>query len=117
MLIAEERISTAREWVDAAVRQHPDCEELKLLHMALHPPGDVTSHQLPDSSHRSDMEWLTRHQQENRGKWVALLDGQLVAAHTDLKALMAALSPARSGRRPLIHHNRDLEEGSTGDTG
>src|SRR3972149_5884849 len=77
-LIAEERISSARQLAEVAVRRHPDCEELKLLLDALH-PGDVTRRQLPDSSHRSNMEWLTRHQQEHRGQWVALLAGQLVA--------------------------------------
>ena len=105
-LIAEERISSARQLVDVAVRQHPDREELELLQKALY-PGDVTRRQLPDSSHRNDMEWLTRHQEEHRGKWVALLDGQLVAANTDLEALMAALSPIGSVRRPLIHHIRE----------
>ena len=105
-LIAEERTSSARQLADVAVRQHPDCEELKLLQKALY-PGDVTRRQLPDSSHRNNMEWLTQHQEQHRGKWVALLDGQLVAANTDLEALMAALSPNGSDRRPLIHHIRD----------
>ncbi len=39
--------------------------------------------------------------------WVALSDGELVAANTDLEALMAALGPIASDRRPLIHHIRD----------
>jgi len=105
-LIAEERISSARQLAEVAVRRHPDCEELKLLLEALY-PGDVIRRELADSSHRSNMEWLTRHQEEHRGTWVALLDGQLVAANTDLEALMAALSPLGSDRRPLIHHIRN----------
>lgn len=105
-LIAAERISSARVLADGAVRRHPDSEELKLLREALY-PGDVTRRQLPDSGHRSNMEWLTRHQDEHRGKWVALLDGQLVDAKADFEALMAALRPFGSDRRPLIHHIRE----------
>lgn len=105
-LIADERISSAREWADVAVRQHPDCEELKLLREALY-PGDVTRRQVPDSSHRSNMEWLSGHQEEHRGKWVALLGGRLVAVDTDLKVVMTTLSGLGSDRRPLIHHFRD----------
>jgi hypothetical protein len=105
-LIAEERISSAREWADVALRQHPDSEELKLLGEALY-PGGVTRLQLPHSSHRSNMEWLTRHQDEHRGMWVALLDGRLVAVDADLKVVMTALSPLGSDRKPLIHHIRD----------
>lgn len=105
-LIAEERISSARLLADGAVRRHPDSEELKKLQEVLY-PGEVTRRHLPDSSHRSNMEWLTQHQDEHRGKWVALLDGQLIAANTDLGVLMAALRPLASDRRPLIHHIRD----------
>lgn len=104
-LIAEERISNARDWADVALRQHPDSEELKRLREALYPSG-ATRRQLPDSSHRSDMEWLSRHQEEHRGKWVALLDGRLVAGDADLKVLMAAISALGSDRRPLIHRIR-----------
>ena len=105
-LIAGEKISTAREWAEAAVRLHPDRTELKLLRDALH-PGRVTLRQLPDSSHRRNMAWLSRHHLEFRGKWVALLDGQLVAADADLQVVLAALPPLGSAGRPLIHHIRD----------
>ena len=78
-LIAGDEISSARQLAEGAVRRYPDCEELKLLLESLY-PGDVTRRTLADSSHRNNMEWLSEHQREHRGKWVALLDGQLVAA-------------------------------------
>lgn len=105
-LIAGDKISSARQLADVAVRGHPDCEELKLLLESLY-PGDVTRRKLPDSSHRNNMEWLTQHQREHRGKWVALLDGRLVAVDANLENLRTALVANGSDRRPLIHHIRD----------
>ena len=105
-LIGGDKISSARRLADVAVRNHPDCEELKLLLESLY-PGEVTRRKLPDSSHRNNMEWLTRHQEEHRGKWVALLDGQLVAADADLENVRVALNANGSDRRPLVHHIRD----------
>ena len=102
-LIADEKTSSARQLADASVRQHPHSEKLKAFREALY-PGDATRTSLRDSSHRANMEWLTQHQEEHRGKWVALLDGKLVATDSDLGELMATLSPLGSDRRPLIHH-------------
>lgn len=105
-LIADERISSARHLADVAVQQHPDSAELEALLAALY-PGDVTRAHLRDSSHRANMEWLTQHQEEHRGKWVALLQGKLVADEADLGELMAILSSLGSDPRPLIHHIPD----------
>jgi hypothetical protein len=105
-LMAEERISSARELADTAFRLHPDRDELRLLREALY-PGSVARRKLSDSSHRQNMEWLTLHQEEHRGKWVALLDGELVASDANLDVLMSAVSPLGSDRKPLVHHIRE----------
>ena len=105
-LIAGDEISSARQLAEVAVRTHPDCEDLKLLLESLY-PGDATRRTLADSSHRNNLEWLTEHQREYRGQWVALSDGRLVAADADLENLRAALAANGSDRRLLIHHTRD----------
>ena len=105
-LITGNEVSSARQLAEVAVRRHPDCEDLKLLLESLY-PGDVTRRTLADSSHRNNLEWLTEYQCEHRGKWVALLDGRLVAADADLENLRAALASNGSDRKPLIHHIRD----------
>ncbi|HXV64218.1 MAG TPA: DUF5678 domain-containing protein [Vicinamibacteria bacterium] len=105
-LIADGKTSSARQLADVAVRQHPDSEELKALQEALH-PGDARRTNLRDSSHRTNMEWLAQHQEQHRGKWVALSGGELLAADADFGALMAALKPLKPDRRPLIHHVPD----------
>lgn len=102
-LAADDKISSARQLADEALREHPHSDDLKLLRQVLY-PGHVQSARLPDASHRSDMEWLAQHQDEHRGKWVALLNGQLLASGVDLEDLLSALSPLGSQRRPLIHH-------------
>lgn len=53
------------------------------------------------------MEWLTQHQEEHRGEWVALVKGKLVASDGKLEELMAALGDLGSDDRPLIHHIPD----------
>ena len=105
-LISAGRISSARQLAKEAIRRRPQSEELRRFEKALY-PGAVTPHKLPDSVHAGDMEWLARHQEEHRGEWVALLDGQLVAAGNDLSALLATLGQLSVHRRPLIHHIRD----------
>lgn len=102
-LIGDDKIWSARELTKAALRQHPDSEELKALFAALN-PGDAMRSHLQDSSHRANMEWLTQHQEEHRGEWVALVHGKLVAADARLEELMAALEDRGSHGRPLIHH-------------
>lgn len=105
-LIGDDRISSARDLAEAALRQHPDSEELRALLEALK-PGNVTRTHLRDSSHRANMEWLTQHQEEHKGSWVALLNGKLVAANANLGELMTVLSNLGSEDRPLIHHIRN----------
>ena len=105
-LMAEERISAARELVNEAIQLHPTCDELRQLEQVLH-PGAVSASQLSNSSQASNMQWLSRNQEEHRGKWVALLDGELVAAEAELAVLMLSLLNLTIDRRPLIHHISD----------
>ena len=105
-LISAGRISSARQLAKEAIRRRPQSEKLRRFEKALY-PGAVTRHKLPDSVHSRDMEWLACHQEEHRGEWVALLDGQLVAAGKDLNVLLATLGQLSVHRRPLIHHIRD----------
>ena len=104
-LISEEKFASARRLAETAVQQHPAGRELQLLQKALH-PGRATGRRLSDSGHRENMAWLSRHQEDHAGEWVALVDGELVAAAAELTALLASLKRLSLGHRPLIHHIR-----------
>lgn len=54
-------------------------------------------------SRLADFQWLKDAPVELDGKWVALVDGQLLASADTLKALIANVKDMGLAKRPLIH--------------
>jgi hypothetical protein len=50
-----------------------------------------------------EREWLTRHEEDYRGAWVALQGSELVASGTSLKEVLD-IARARGYDLPLVHH-------------
>jgi len=50
-----------------------------------------------------DYQWIGDHAKDYRGQWVALDNGQLLAAAASLRELLDRVKPLRSEHRPLLH--------------
>lgn len=87
---------TARALAAAAHRLHPDDPDLARYWRVLAPPvaTAVTQPNRPDI--RADFDWLRSHRDEYAGRWVALRDGQLLAAAESVDSLIAQVGDVRN---------------------
>lgn len=70
----------ARKVAMRGAEHYPDHEELQKMARVLAPPRVVAADLPPDESMRKNHTWLREHADEYRGQWVALRDGDLLAA-------------------------------------
>lgn len=78
---------------------------LRRAHQVLNPgPTMVRPGPEPHRDRAKELEWLRRNRHEYQGKWVALLDGRLVACGESFEELMQSISGSESQARPLVHH-------------
>lgn len=57
----------------------------------------------PQPGQPKDIEWLRNSPKSTRGKWVALVDGELVDTADDFAELAHSLSSKKFSRAPLVH--------------
>lgn len=101
-LLANGRVLAARKLVDAAPSYRVADETLRRLRVALAEP--VVRRTVPAQGKGSrDIEWLRRHAHRHTGKWVALVDGELVAADPSLPVLRRRLRRLAPTSKPLLH--------------
>ncbi len=85
-----------------AFGEHP---WLRRAHKVLN-PGVATVR--PGRDHQRDrkkeLDWLRHHSDAYRGKWVALLEGRLLAAAESFEELMDSIPGPELQARPLVHH-------------
>jgi hypothetical protein len=77
---------TAQKLASLGVSRFPKHSELKKMAGILTPPIS-TSTSPADPSVHNDMDWLKAHWDEYKGQWVALRDGQLLAAADSVEAI------------------------------
>jgi hypothetical protein len=94
----------AREVAERGLALYPDHAELRRLHHAFRPyyvrpapPG----HNIPDR--RDTYEWLRQNADKYRGKWVAVLGTDLIAASPDLDELHEVVKSKTLPALPLFH--------------
>jgi len=83
---------TARELTTKGVRMYPEHPELQKMAHILAPPKVKVSKRASGASRRKDFAWLKQHSAQYRGQWVALKDGELVAAAATLPELKAQVA-------------------------
>jgi len=93
----------AREVAERGLALYPDHPELQRLHYALRPVEVRVRPDLKIDDPRPNYEWLEKHSDEYRGKWVGLDAGELVAATDTLDEVLKALE-GHSFRSTLVHH-------------
>ena len=99
-LVEEGRILDARDLLKTAGDQVPAGSDLRRI---LGPPR-VSKSDLLDVDRSPEFRWLKKHAHEYQGKWVALVEENLVASSTTLKELLAVLDRFQFERQPLVHH-------------
>jgi Family of unknown function (DUF5678) len=99
-LVEEGRILEARDLLKEAGDQVPAESNLGRI---LGPPR-VSKSDLLDVDRSPEFLWLKKHAHEYQGKWVALVEENLVASSTTLKELLARLDQLQFEQEPLLHH-------------
>ena len=101
-LLARERVLAARKLVAAVPSDHSANEPLRRLRVVLAEP--VVRRRLPARTKRSgDIDWLRKNAAKYSGKWVAVADGELLAADESLANLRRSLRKLAPNDRPLLH--------------
>ena len=101
-LLADDRVLAARKLADAVPPDQTLDESLRRLLMVLAVP--VVRRRLPARAKSFDnMEWLRRHAGRHVGRWVALVDGELLAADASLAALRRKLTEIAPHANPFLH--------------
>ena len=101
-LMEREQIALARKTLDAlSVGQLGDPMIMRLRKM-LAVPVTKTS-QKRDIDRALDYQWIRDHAEDYRGQWIALDNGQLLAAAASLRELLDCVKPLSPEHRPLLH--------------
>jgi len=67
-------------------------------------PPRVKKSDKRDVDRSAEFRWLRTHAASYQGKWVAVVEENLVASSNSLKELLVQLDHIQFERRPLIHH-------------
>ena len=101
-LLARERVLAARKLVAAVPSDHTVDEPLRRLRVVLAEP--VVRRRLPTRTrHSGEIDWLRKNAAKYSGKWVAVADGELLAADESLASLRRSLRKLAPNVRPLLH--------------
>ena len=100
--LADHRVLAARKLADAVPLDQALDESLRRLLLVLAEP--VVRRRLPAVPKSADnIEWLRRNAGSHAGRWVALADGELLAADESLAALRRKLRQLAPQVKPLLH--------------
>ena len=101
-LIEGERLAAARQMLNAAPAYILSDPLVARLRFVLAPPV-VRRVQKRDVDRSGDYEWLRTHEREYRGRWVALVGGDVVASAGTLHDLQEQLRVMALPSPPLLH--------------
>ena len=100
--LADHRVLAARKLADAVPLDQALDESLRRLLLVLAEP--VVRRRLPAGPKSADnIEWLRRNARSHDGRWVALANGELLAADESLAALRRKLRQLAPQVKPLLH--------------
>lgn len=87
---------TAQQFSLEAVELYPDDEELLKYAYVLAPPNVKVDQRPPHRDPEVNQDWVRNNRTQYRGQWVALSNGQLLAAASSADELVAQLSDPKS---------------------
>ena len=97
-LVEREQLTAARQLL-ASVKDDPALRRIRQL--VNRPATSLSPRKSTDRT--ADYGWLTRHGHDYSGQWVAVVDGELVAAAPTLRALRQRLKKISPPSPPLLH--------------
>jgi hypothetical protein len=92
-MLGRGEVERARNLAAALERRWPESEGARYFARVLAPP---TTRSLPGEQFRQltrENAWLTAHAREYPGCWIAVHGDRLIAAHPDLRRVLASISP------------------------
>lgn len=104
-LVEADRVGAARGLLTEALEGEDHGEDLSGWQRVLAPAQSrPNSSRELDFDRTPDIRWINEHEDDYRGQWVALLDGELLAHAASLEKVVSALEKDRPSRRPLLHY-------------
>lgn len=88
----------ARDLAMEGAKRYPDYAELQKAAHILAPPRVISSTLPRDPSAKRDMAWLKQHWDEYRGKWVAVRNGELLAAADSLDEIVERVGELKNSK-------------------
>jgi hypothetical protein len=108
-LIQAVKVALNQEWLTSAhtllergVALFPENEEIQRINRTLAPPTTHTVRGEPLRGLVASRAWLRRHADAYHGQWVAIYDGQLLAAAPSLEELRARIDPLEHPTSTII---------------
>lgn len=101
-LMEAERITAARQMLAAAPAYILSDPLVSRLRLVLAPPV-VKRVQRRDVDRTQEYDWLRANGRDYRGRWVALVGGNLLASARTLRELQEELRSTQPASRPLLH--------------
>lgn len=103
LLLNQERFSTAKELIRVAAERFPEHPRIRAARRGFLDPPKARGLPATEVDRSEEYAWLRDPPREYRGKWVALIRREVVAAADDLLDLIGSLEGKTFSRPTLIH--------------
>lgn len=104
-LLSEDRYPSARRLAAEAVARHPGHARVRNAWAIFDPHGKATvASEASERNRAEEFEWLRQPPESARGKWVALVGSDMVAAADTLVQLVESLRRQELSKTPLVHY-------------
>ena len=104
-LLNEQQIMAAKETAAHGAKLFPEHPWLQQADKVLNPTR-VTATPARDRGvdRRKEYDWLRRHREQYQGKWVVLLEDELIACGDSFEDVVQQARSRDLKARPLVHH-------------
>jgi hypothetical protein len=107
-LLERGEVEEARDWASKLESRWPGSEAVRGYARVLAPPRVSVRPGHQGASRHLERAWLREHAGQYPGRWLAILDDQLLAADPDLRTVLATVQQTPDSRRPLLHFQPEL---------
>jgi hypothetical protein len=101
-MLDRDQVASARTLLSVAIAEQPGDGELRTVARILARPTSVRRVRR-DCDRSREYAWLTSHEAEHRGRWIAVVGETLVGSAESLKQLLLSLEASGHTGRALIH--------------
>lgn len=100
--LTQGQLTEARQFLEDAVRDFPADESLRALAKIVS-RNKATPLPIKFPRRDQDFRWLKANREQYKGKWVALLGGDLLAVGGSMKEVLSAIRAQQIQGAPLVH--------------